>query len=167
MRKETAAMLMLAWTSPMAAELIAFTPPARLEGPSRTDSALGTTWRWHGKQPAAMRRIEISVVSLPDEVANTRIASPTMCVAMFAGELRKHSTDFYLEPVPDALRAGPLELTQMRWTRTDEDSFSTGVTACALYKQRFVAVNFGSNAVDAVDFLTAVRSQLPGLKLLF
>ena len=167
MRRGAMVVLMVASASPMAAELIEFRSPATLEGPARADSALGTTYRWHGKGAAAARRLEISVVTLPEEVANTRIATPTMCVAMFAGELRKQSSDFYLEPIDGGLQAGPLELTQMRWTRMDDSSFSTGVTACAVYKQRFVAVNFGSNAVDAVDFLTSVRAHLPGLKLLF
>ena len=167
MRRRTAVLLMLVSAAPMAAELIEFRPPARLEGPARADSALGTTYRWHGNQSQQARRLEISVVSLPDELASSRIASPTMCVAMFAGELRKQSTDFYVEPVEETLPAGPLALTQLRWTRDDGTHFSTGVTACALYKQRFVAVNFGAGSVDAVDFLPVVRAHLSSLKLLF
>ena len=167
MRRRTLVLLMLVSAAPMAAELIDFRPPARLEGPARTDSALGTTYCWHGGDAQLGRRVDISVVSLPDELARSKLASPTMCVAMFAGELRKQSTDFYVESVEETLPAGPLALTQLRWTRDDGAHFSTGVTACALYKQRFVAVNFGAASMDAVEFLPLVRARLSSLKLLF
>lgn len=164
-RMTLAAVGMIFMHAPMATELVEFKAPGSLDGPIVSQSALGTTYRWRARQPDSAAHLEISVVTLPDEVANTRIASPTMCVAMFAGELRKQSTDFYIAPEAEPLDAAGRSLTQMRWTRDDGTVFSTGVTACAVDGRRFIAVNFGAAPAYAVNFMADLRQHLPALKV--
>ncbi len=159
--------LVMVSTPVVAAEFIEFSPPSFLSAARVSRAALGATYAYRGKGEFSGAELQITVAALPPEIQHSVHNSPAACVEIFLNELRHQSPGLFSAPVARPLLAGPLALTQVRWTREMRAKPTTGVTACTIHNGRFVVVNFAAATHQAMRLLTRIRLQLTELKINF
>ena len=144
-------------------ERIQFAPPAFLTGPVVAHSMLGVTYAYHKADLSANTGLEISIVTLPAAIKPADV-SAEHCIALFMTEVAKNHRDFFAIQTDARLEAGPLELTQVRWTARDSKQGITGVTSCAVDKGRYISINFHDSIGAASASFPEIRASIRNLE---
>lgn len=163
----SALLLLLSVNEALAFDYIRYQAPATFESPIVSRSALGATYDYRPRDRLAGTTLQITVARVPPGLSGTQDASPAGCVTMFVQALRQQVPDLFALASPSTLRAGPLDFAQWRWTRRRGAEISTGVLACTLYKQHFVAINFSAPSKGSPRALNDLRRSLAALELNF
>lgn len=170
-RHALALILSLGWwlncASAAAAEFIHFSPPPFLDGPSVSRAALGATYLYRGRDQFAGTEVRITVARQPPEMASPAPPSASTCLEIFEAELKRQHPDLFALPSALQLRVGPEAFSQIRWSRRHHGTVMTGVLACAVHRNHFVAINYGATSALALKLFPAIRQQLNRLTLNF
>jgi hypothetical protein len=143
---------------------IEYPPPAFLTGPVVAHSMLGVTYAYHSKDTADHAALQISIVTIPREMKRSDV-SPEHCIALFMTEVARGHRGFFAVQSEARLEAGPLRLTQVRWTAKDSEHGITGVTSCAVDKGRYISINFQDAIKTASDSFPEIRASIKNLKI--
>ena len=143
---------------------ISFETPEFLAGPVVAHSMLGATYAYHTKDTAAHAELQISIVTLPAQMRRGE-ASAEHCISLFMTEVAKSHQAFFAIQTDKRLEAGPLQLTQARWTAKDDTRAVTGVTSCAVDKGRYISISFQDSIETAPDSFPQIRARIKNLKV--
>jgi len=150
-----------------AREFIRFAPPAFLGSPTISRAALGATYLYRGHDQFAGTELRITVARQPPEMSARAAPSAAVCLELFEGELRRQYPDLYALSSALRLRVGPHDFSQIRWTRRQGAAVVTGVLACGVHRDHFVAISYGANSALALRLFPEIRQQLGRLELNF
>lgn len=159
--------LCLSCASAAAAEFIRFSPPPFLDGPGVSRAALGATYLYRGRNQFAGSELRITVAREPPEMASPAAPSAAVCLDIFETEMRRQYPDLFALPSALRLRVGPHEFSQIRWSRRQQGAVVTGVLACGVHRDHFVAISYGATSALALKLFPAIRDQLSRLELNF
>lgn len=159
-------LLMVSGIAP-AVEVIDFTPPGFMAGPSVSHSELGVTYAYTAKGAHAAGEMQITVVLIPAELSEPAQRTPTYCLSAFLDALQARDAEFFAEEAGNTLSTGTLEMQARRWVIRRANGITTGVTACGVHRGRFVSINFSDRVSDAVENFAAIRSALRRLVLMY
>ena len=160
--------LLIGVSPPVAArELIRFTAPAFLAGPTVSRSAFGATYVYRGQAPFEASELQLTVVAVPKVLDGAPHELPSHCLAAFLGELRAQDPGMMLGSTTTSAIAGPVTLVERRWLSQRGTRMLTGVTACGLHRGYFVSANFADDLRSAVQSFPRLRAALEALKVRF
>lgn len=139
------------------AEPPSFTAPPFLSRPTISRAAFGNTYSYRGDATEPNAALQITVSEFPPGLPHT---DTTVCIEAFLVELRRADAKLFIEPNTFTLRSHDLTFDAKRWTQTTDHEMITGVVACAIRTDRFVAVNFRDGVRTAPRSFTAIRTAL-------
>ena len=146
-----------------AAGSLEFDPPAFLRGPIVANSLMGTTYAYRARDIYDPIKLQITVVKLPRDALHAGEFSNEHCIQLFLTEVARDQSGFFAVPVEHPLKAGGLNLDQVRWTRKDSELGTTGVTSCGLAEDRYISINFEDSLRNAPKTFPAIRASLKAL----
>lgn len=157
----------LSSASAAAMDFIHFSPPPFLDGPSVSRAALGATYLYRGRDQFAGTELRITVARQPPEITSPTPLSASACLEIFEAELKRQHPDLFALPTALRLPVGPNEFSQIRWSRRQHGAVVTGVLACGVHRDYFVAISYGATSTLALKLFPAIRQQLSRLALNF
>ncbi|MBI2798736.1 MAG: hypothetical protein HYX63_00365 [Gammaproteobacteria bacterium] len=134
-----------------------FTPPPFLSGPTISRAAFGNTFSYRGDVMYPNAALQITVSEFPPGLPHT---DTTVCIEAFLVELLRADPNLFIEPSTFTLRSHDLTFDAKRWTQTTDHDMATGVVACAVRTNHFVAVNFRDSVRAAPRSFAAIRTAL-------
>lgn len=160
--------LLIGIAPPVAArELIRFTAPAFLAGPTVSRSAFGATYVYRGQAPFEASELQLTVVAVPKALDGAPHELPAHCLTAFLAELRAQDPGMMVGSITASAAAGPVTLLEQRWLSQRGPRMLTGVTACGLHRGYFVSANFADDLRTAVQSFPRLRAALKGLEVQF
>lgn len=160
---------LLIGVAPLAAarELIAFTAPGFLAGPTVSRSAFGATFVYRGQPPFEASELQLTVVAVPKALDGSPHELPAHCLTAFLSELRAQDPGMMVGSIIANAAAGPVTLLEQRWLSQRGPRMLTGVTACGLHRGYFVSANFADDLRSAVQSFPRLRAALEALEVHF
>ena len=162
-----AAGLCLGSAAVVAADFISFSPPPFLAGPTVARAALGATYLYRGHARYTTSELRITIARQPPELARDPRPAEQLCLDVFRAELTRQYPDLFALPSAIPLQVGPLQFSQLRWSRRQDSQIITGALACGLHADHFVAIIYGTPSELALTLFPAIRRQLSALELNF
>ena len=161
-RNRLSAVMLLCCGSVYSAEQPTFRTPAFLSGPTISRAAYGNTYSYRGGHEFPDLALQITISEIPTHLPR---ADTAVCRAAFLTELRRADPKLFVEPESFNLLGRDLTFDAQRWTQTRERELLTGIVACAIHQNRFVAINFQDDVRAAPQSFTAIRTALTNLTL--
>lgn len=137
-----------------------FVPPEFLVGPQVTRAASGNTYSFTGRAPHPDARLQFTRVEIPSRAP---AHDGVFCARAFLNEVGSHATGFFVQPDRTALTLAGITFATYRWTGRLAGDATTGIVACGVTGEHYVAITFQDALPRAARSFPAIRARLSRL----